>query len=146
MSARRTGSTAGSVSHVRISSGSISASVAARSITSGSSSASAVKVSTRSRRRKAGSRSGACRRVATTARHAGSDAPSSTGRQSIGMPYSSCSRRRLFATCSGGNVLAGPLLGQHDHVQLPLDLRAVEPQEPQPLALGGERERAAGSV
>ena len=107
MSARSTGSTAGFFSHVRISSGSISASVAARSITSGSSSASPVKVSTRSRRRKAGSRSGACRRVATTARHAGSDAPSSTGRQSIGIPYSSCSRRRLFDTFSGGNSSPG---------------------------------------
>ena len=107
MSARSAGSTPGSVIHARISSGSISASVQARSMTSGSSSASPEKFSTRRRRSRAASRSGARSRVAMTARHAGSEAPSSTGRQSIGIPYWSCSLRRLAETRSGGKASPG---------------------------------------
>jgi hypothetical protein len=34
------------------------------------------------------------------------------------------------------------LLAQDDHVQPPLDLVAVQPQQPVALALGAERERA----
>ena len=107
MSACSAGSTAGSRTHARISSGSISASVAARSMTSGSSSASEEKVRTRSRRRNAASRSGACSRVATTARQAGSDALTSTGRQSIGIPYCSWIARRVSDTRSGGKPSPG---------------------------------------